>query len=181
MIGRARRRRKQGDDDINITAFMNLMVILVPFLLITAVFSRLTILELNLPAAESEATQTEQLLNIEVIVRKDQIQIADRGTGLLQALPNIDGGHDLKGLTTYLQLIKQKYPQKTDATVLLESDTNYDTVVQVMDAVRAIVVDVGGKPTQAALFPDISIGDAPEAAPLPVPVATTAAPIGGAS
>ena len=57
MIGRARRRRKDGDDDINITAFMNLMVILVPFLLITAVFSRLTILELNLPAAESEATQ----------------------------------------------------------------------------------------------------------------------------
>jgi biopolymer transport protein ExbD len=181
MIGRARRRRKDGDDDVNVTAFMNLMVILVPFLLITAVFSRLTILELNLPAAESEATQTEQLLNIEVIVRKDQIQITDRGTGLLQALPNVDGGYDLKGLTTYLQLVKQKYPQKTDATVLLESDTNYDTVVQVMDAVRAITVEVGGKSIQAALFPDISIGDAPEAAPLPAPVAATPAAVGGAS
>ena len=181
MVGRARRRRKGDEDDINITAFMNLMVILVPFLLITAVFSRLTILQLNLPAAESQPTETEQLLNIEVIVRKDQIQITDRGTGLLQALPNVAGNYDLKGLTTYLQLVKQKYPQKTDATVLLEPDTSYDTVVQVMDAVRAITVDVGGKPTQAALFPDISVGDAPDAAPLPPPVAAAPVAAGASS
>ena len=89
MAGLARRRRKSGEDDINITAFMNLMVILVPFLLITAVFSRLAILQLNLPAAESEPTETEQLLNIEVIVRKAELQITDRGTGLLKALPNL--------------------------------------------------------------------------------------------
>jgi biopolymer transport protein ExbD len=181
MVGRARRRRKSDQDDINVTAFMNLMVILVPFLLITAVFSRLTILQLNLPAAESEPTETEQLLNIEVIVRKDQIQVADRGTGLLQALPNVGDSYDLKGLTTYLQLVKQKYPEKTDLTVLLEPDAQYDTVVQVMDAVRAIVVDVGGKQVQAALFPDISVGDAPDAAPLPAPVAAAATPAGGVS
>lgn len=170
MAGLARRRRKSGEDDINITAFMNLMVILVPFLLITAVFSRLTILQLNLPAAESEPIETEQLLNIEVIVRKAELQIADRGTGLLKALPNVEQGYDLAGLTQYLQLIKQKYPEKTDATVLLEPDTEYDTVVQVMDAVRAITVESGGKMVQAALFPDISVGDAPDAAPLPPPV-----------
>lgn len=170
MAGLARRRRKSGEDDINITAFMNLMVILVPFLLITAVFSRLAILQLNLPAAESEPTETEQLLNIEVIVRKAELQITDRGTGLLKALPNVEKGYDLEGLTQYLQLIKQKYPEKTDATVLLEPDTEYDTVVQVMDAVRAINVESGGKLVQAALFPDISVGDAPDAAPLPPPV-----------
>lgn len=38
--------------ELNITAFMNLMVILVPFLLMTAVFTHLTILELNLPKAQ---------------------------------------------------------------------------------------------------------------------------------
>lgn len=45
-----RRKRMQETVELNITAFMNLMVILVPFLLITAVFSRMTVLELNLPA-----------------------------------------------------------------------------------------------------------------------------------
>jgi biopolymer transport protein ExbD len=172
MIGRARRRRSD-DGELNITAFMNLMVVLVPFLLITAVFSRLTILQLNLPGEATATTEPEQVLNIEVMVRKDQIQIADRGTGLLKALPNLPQGYDLAGLTDYLQLIKQKYPAKTDATILLEPDTAYDVVVQVMDSVRAVTLEQDGKWQQAELFPDISVGDAPVAAPLPNPVPVT--------
>ncbi len=157
-----RRHDRKEADEMNITAFMNLMVILVPFLLITAVFSRLTILQLNLPAESTQAVETEQVLNIEVIVRKDGIQIADRGTGLLKALPDgAAGQHDLKGLSEYLQFVKQRYPQKTDATVLLEADTPYDIVIAVMDAVRAYTAQQDGKFLQAELFPDISIGDAP--------------------
>jgi biopolymer transport protein ExbD len=175
MIGRSRRRRAEADE-LNFTAFMNLMVVLVPFLLITAVFSRLTILQLNLPGDAAAAQETEQVLNIEVIVRRDSIQIADRGTGLLQALPSGPQGYDLAGLTRYLQLIKQKYPDKTDATVLLEPDTAYDVVVQVMDAVRAVSVQQEGRWLQAELFPEISVGDAPDAGPLPQPVPVPAAP-----
>jgi biopolymer transport protein ExbD len=187
MIGRSRRKRRGEAQELNVTAFMNLMVVLVPFLLITAVFSRLTILQLNLPGDAAATTELEPTLNIEVIVRKDQLQIADRGTGLLKALPNGAAGMDVAGLTGYLQLIKQKYPDKTDATVLLEPDTAYDVVVQVMDAVRAVTLQQDGKWMQAELFPDISVGDAPDAAPLPnavpvVPAARVAAPrAGGAS
>jgi biopolymer transport protein ExbD len=176
MIGSARRRRRLADDELSITAFMNLMVILVPFLLITAVFSRLTILQLNLPGEATATTEPEQVLNIEVIVRKAEIHIADRGTGLLKALPNLPDGYDVKGLTDYLQLIKQKYPDKTDATILLEPDAKYDTVVQMMDAVRAVTLQQDGKWQQAELFPDISVGDAPDSAPLP-PAAGAAAKV----
>jgi biopolymer transport protein ExbD len=163
MLRAIKRRHDRKDaDEMNITAFMNLMVILVPFLLITAVFSRLTILQLNLPAESTEALENEQVLNIEVIVRKGSIQVADRGTGLLKALPDsATGQHDLKGLSDYLLFVKQKYPQKTDATVLLEPDTSYDTVVQIMDTVRAYTAEQDGRFLQAELFPDISIGDAP--------------------
>jgi len=181
MIGRARRKRSGDPEELNVTAFMNLMVALVPFLLITAVFSRLTILQLNLPGEATDTTEMEQVLNIEVMVRKDQIQIADRGTGLLKALPNQPSGYDLKGLTDYLQLIKQKYPDKTDATILLEPSAAYDTVVQVMDAVRAVTLQQDGKWQQAELFPDISVGDAPEAAPLPRAVPSAAVPAASGS
>ena len=51
---RGGRHHRNDTAELNITAFMNLMVILVPFLLITAVFSRLAILELNLPGSSSE-------------------------------------------------------------------------------------------------------------------------------
>lgn len=176
MMGRSRRKRRGEVDELNVTAFMNLMVVLVPFLLITAVFSRLTILQLNLPGEATASTENEQALNIEVIVRKDQLQIADRGTGLLKALPNGPRGMDVAGLTDFLQLIKQKFPDKTDATVLLEPDTSYDVVVQVMDAVRAVMLQEGGKWRQAELFPDISVGDAPEAAPLPAAIGAPVVP-----
>jgi biopolymer transport protein ExbD len=161
MISRSYRlRHRAGADEMNITAFMNLMVVLVPFLLLSAVFSRLTILQLNLPGEATPATETVQL-QLEVIVRKDMIDVADRGTGLLKRLPDVASGHDYKGLNDYLQTVKSQFPQKTDASILLEPETSYDTVVQAMDAVRSFTAIEGGTARMAELFPEISIGDAP--------------------
>lgn len=163
MIRRsARRRARGGDEEMNITAFMNLMVILVPFLLITAVFSRLTILQLNLPGdADPQQVDTELVHNWEIMVRKGGIDVADRATGLLRAFPVTPTGYDLVALNAFLKELKARYPEKTDATVLLEPDASYDTVIQVMDAVRSFTVEQDGKFMQAELFPAISVGDAP--------------------
>lgn len=157
-----RRRRSQDPGDINITAFMNLMVILVPFLLITAVFSRVTILELNLPAAAGQAQQDKpQGFQLEVIVRTDGIEVGDRDGGLVKHLPLKDDDHDYEQLSQLLQQIKARFPDKLDVTLLLEPDTDYETVVQVMDSVRTARVVQAGSVISAELFPEISIGDAP--------------------
>ncbi len=162
MKRRWRRRRQTEQAELNITAFMNLMVILVPFLLITAVFSRTAVLELNLPGPGSEATvEEEDAFNLEVAVREARIDVSDRNTGLLKSFPNSDEGYDLDGLQEFLQQIKVRYPDKNDATVLLEADIVYDTLVQVMDTVRvAPIEDVAGG-GYGELFPEIAIGDAP--------------------
>ena len=93
---RSRRGSRHHDHDtaeLNITAFMNLMVILVPFLLITAVFSRLAILELNLPGSSNEpADPQEQTFQLEIIVRMGQIEVGDRNQGLLGVYPNSEKG-----------------------------------------------------------------------------------------
>ena len=88
-------RRNIETAELNITAFMNLMVILVPFLLITAVFSRLAVLELNLPGSSTEpAEQQELVFQLEVIVRQDKIEVGDRNQGLLGVYPNSADGKD---------------------------------------------------------------------------------------
>jgi biopolymer transport protein ExbD len=157
-----RRRLMQEPPDINITAFMNLMVILVPFLLITAVFSRMTVLELSLPAAaEHEQNIQQPKFNLEIIVRGDNIAVGDRDGGLLRRIPMKDGEYDYEQLSLLLRQIKARFPEKLDATLLLESDTPYDTLVQVMDRVRVVQVVEAGSVQSAELFPDISIGDAP--------------------
>ena len=162
MRSKWRRRRKVETPDLEITAFMNLMVVLVPFLLITAVFSRLAIIELNLPA-ESTVAAEEPKFQLEGTVRKDGLEVGERTNGLLTRLPRDGEGYDLRGLASYLQRVKASYPEMTNATVLLEPDVPYDTLVQVMDALRAFEAKEGGKVVQAELFPDISIGDAPVA------------------
>jgi biopolymer transport protein ExbD len=165
MILRRRggRRSNDGTAELNITAFMNLMVILVPFLLITAVFSRMTILELNLPGSSTEPVDPEeQTFQLEVIVRKDRIEVADRNQGLLGVYPNLPGGEqDYESLSAKLLELKARYPKKTDASILLEQDIAYDTLVQVMDRVRLSENVEGESVVRGDLFPDISIGDAP--------------------
>jgi biopolymer transport protein ExbD len=160
------RRRNVETAELNITAFMNLMVILVPFLLITAVFSRLAVLELNLPSSSSEAVEPqEQTFQLEVIVRADKIEVGDRNQGLLGVYPNAAGGeYDYAALSAKLAELKDRYPSKTNASILLEADIAYDTVVQVMDRVRIEESIEGDSVVRNELFPDISIGDAPVSA-----------------
>jgi hypothetical protein len=64
-------------------------------------------------------------------------------------------------LNDYLHTIKTQYPLVTEASILLEQDTAYDKLIHTMDAVRIITSDASGKPAKYALFPDVSIGDAP--------------------
>lgn len=161
-IRRRHGRRNVETAELNITAFMNLMVILVPFLLITAVFSRLAILELNLPSSSTEpAEQQELVFQLEVIVRDSRIEVGDRNVGALGIYPKEDGGYDFDALSTKLAEIKQQYPEKTDASILLEPDISYDTLVQIMDRVRVEEVVQEDAIVRNDLFPDISIGDAP--------------------
>lgn len=133
-----------------------------PFLLITAVFSRITIMELNLPTGVGSSSPQDIKMSIEVIVREKGLEIGN-GRRVLARFPKQEDEYDLKSLSEYLLKLKAKFPDKTDATVLMEPNIEYDYLVLVMDAVRsAEVVQEGQEEIEkVALFPDISIGDAP--------------------
>ncbi len=163
---RARRLRKRGAE-LEVTAFINLVVVLVPFLLSTAVFTRLSVLELTLPAQTSGVEQLKaEDLKLEIVIRPDALEVGDRLGGLIQRIPIGAQGHDTAALSTLMQQVKAKFPSATAATVLAQPDTPYDLLVQVMDAVRETppVHGAGAKAPRTALFPDLSIGDAPVAA-----------------
>lgn len=145
------KRRTREAPELDITTFLNLMVVLVPFLLISAVFSRVTILELSVPTAAGSAALAQPDFSIEVIVRKAGLELAN-GSSVVAAIPKKDDQYDLKKLSEMLSRLKVDYPQKDDATVLMEPQIEYDHLIQVMDTVRG---------TEPILFPNISIGDAP--------------------
>jgi len=165
MKRRWRKKHSGGPPELDITAFMNLMVILVPFLLISAVFSRITILDLDLPASaqQQDNRKEPEQLQLEVIVRKDSIEIGDRKRGLLKQVQVAPDGSHLQKVSDMLQQIKARFPDKRDITLLLESDIAYERLVEMMDTLRIAQVEQEGETINAELFPAISIGDAPVA------------------
>jgi biopolymer transport protein ExbD len=157
------RRRTNEVPELDVTTFMNLMVVLVPFLLITAVFSRITIVELSLPTASNTPPAAEQPFRVEVMVRQAGLEIGN-GTDIIAALPKgADEAYDLAKLSEHLMALKRAYPDVVDASVLLEPEIEYDHLIQVMDTVRTAEVHEEGSPeiTRVALFTEIAIGDAP--------------------
>jgi biopolymer transport protein ExbD len=161
-----RRHRKKGRREetpgLDVTTFLNLMVVLIPFLLISAVFSRVTIMELSVPTSAGGSVSKTPNFAIEVIVRKAGLEIAN-GMSVEAAIPKKDGQYDMDMLSKMLMRLKARYPEKEDATVLMEPEIEYDYLIQVMDLVRGANVLVEGSEEigKMVLFPDISIGDAP--------------------
>src|SRR5574341_46361 len=166
-----RRHNKRGreesfDTDImhllNLTPMMDIFTVMVVFLLITAVFTRITIMELSVPTNAGGSALNTPNFAIEVIVRKAGLEIAN-GSSVQAAIPKKDDQYDMQMLPEMLTRLKALSPEKEDATVLLEPDIEYDHLIQIMDAVRGAAVQAEGSEEvkKAVLFPNISIGDAP--------------------
>ena len=158
---RSRRLRKTAPH-LEITAFINLIVVLVPFLLSVAVFTRLAVIDMSLPAQNAGAEQLKaDNLQLEVVMRANAIEVGDRIGGLIKRIDRNATGHDLATLSAVMLQLKTRFPDKKEASVLAEPNTPYEQLVQVMDAVRASRTLQGRKVVTAELFPNISIGDAP--------------------
>ncbi len=156
------KRKREETPELDVTTFMNLMVVLIPFLLISAVFSRVAIMELSVPTSAGGAALNAPNFAIEVIVRKAGLEIAN-GSSVQAEIPKKNNRYDMQMLHEMLMRLKAVYPEKEDATVLMEPDIEYDYLIQIMDAVRGDDVRVEGSEEvkKIVLFPHISIGDAP--------------------
>jgi|SRR5262245_17855248 len=179
---RKRYGRPRKQTELLLVPMIDIFTVLVTFLLMTAVFSRITIVELDLPSANSQAV-SQPSFRLEVIVRKEGLELTN-GSALIATLPLVEGKYDLKTLSELALSLKRDYPEADDASVLLEKDIAYDHLIQVMDTIRSAEVPAdeaaalaGPQPQQApkseertnaptapvriALFTDIAVGDAP--------------------
>lgn len=157
------KRREHEEKELEITTLLNVMVVLISFLLLTAVFTQITIQELKLPAqAGGGAAPLKPPVVVEVIVRKNSLQISN-GKSVTETIPSLDKKYDYKKLSQSLLLIKSENKDKDDITVLMEPDIDYESLIAVMDAVKVAEIHTPGKekPSKFVLFPSVSIGDAP--------------------
>jgi biopolymer transport protein ExbD len=155
-------RRKHPAVELNITAFMNLMVVLVPFLLMTAVFTHIAIIDLNLPppGAADKQQPKQPPYELRVTIRSDMLVISDNRIGGIKRIPTKAGKHDFASLRQTLKQVKARLPEHSNITILAEQQTPYDDLIRTMDSSRSYRAQVDGEWVFAELFPEISIGDA---------------------
>ncbi len=149
--------------ELNITAFLNLMVILVPFLLITAVFSRMTVLELTLPPANSQSVEQEKIdLQLQMIIRPMSLELRDASLGRLKIFEIKQNSVSWKPILDLLVQIKQRFPEETAISLLLDPSVPYSRLIEVMDHVRSTEIVNVTTLEEVELFPTIAIGKAPQ-------------------
>jgi len=142
-----------------VTAFLSLMVILVPFLLITAVFSRMTILEIQTAPGDSSGSSQPDPLQLLVVVRKGFFDVSYRGLEKAQRIARTSNGSELAALATLADKLKARFPQSLEATVLVEPQISYDIVVQVLDVIRIGMHRVGDIVEPLERFPLVALGE----------------------
>jgi biopolymer transport protein ExbD len=149
-------RRTHKAVELLLVPMIDIFTVLVTFLLMTAVFSRITILQLDLPSSAS-GPASEPKFRLEVIIRENGLQLTN-GNALISEIPKVNGEYDLKALSEQALSLKQERPDVNDASVLSEPRIPYDDVIQVMDAIRSAEVSKG---TRVQLYTNVAIGDAP--------------------
>lgn len=162
---------------LDIRPVMNLMVVLIPILLYSAEFVKLSIRELNLPPASTtgdkntagDLNEKEKRFQLTVILSKDGFYIGNRAGYLTgeanvegePAIPiNEDGSYDFKKLQEQLIEIKDKmkgqgFVDEKSVIISAEADIEYKHIIKAVDYVT-MYEDAEGKVVE--LFPQINIG-----------------------
>lgn len=165
------KKRVRTEAELDITSFMNLMIILVPVLLMSMVFSHVTVLDLRLPDLADDAASAdnqEENQALELVILADRFVVNFPAGTPLKTVAQKDGEYDYPLLSDVLQEVKrllaEKDIEKRDIFILSQADTDYQTLVRTMDTVRSFKAVVAASVVDAELFPEISLGDAPETA-----------------
>lgn len=180
MTNRNRRNRLQEEADLDITPFMNLMIVLVPVLLLSMVFTRITVIDLQLPEAAGKTTEDLQRQQVELVLGTNGLAVNFPEGVLLREIPNIEVAADATAaqgsvstpdyelLSNVLQELKRhlrtQNADRRSINFLIADGTPYADLVAAMDSVRSYKTVVATSVVDAELFPDIAFADLPEGA-----------------
>ena len=173
-------RRDRKPAELLLVPMIDIFTVLVTFLLMTAVFSRIAIMQIDLPSSAAPKP-TEPQFRLEIIVRQDGFELSD-SKQTLGTIPKVGDAYDLNALSERVLEVKREHPTSEDASVLSEPKVPYDELVQVMDAIRSAELpatdelvagqvvpaapagapgDGAPRTVKVALFANIALGDAP--------------------
>ncbi len=159
-LGRRPRRSDDEDTEINMVPIMNMFLVLIPFLLMSASFLHLKAINTSVPVQAERTAEpaSEPAVKVTVVVeiQRKQLRVSalsdapeagDLG-GLSRSIArDRDGAYPFEELAGHLAGIKQRYPASDTMLVIPENSVLYETIIQAMD--------VGRRSGDDVLFPNV--------------------------
>lgn len=129
---------RSANVDVNIVPFIDLMSVLVIFLLITAVWTQVSMIQIgsSIYGKRTNEEKVEPPPRAEIPFRMD---IKDFGYKVIVGrqeitVPKAGGEYDLTKLIVELKKIKEIYPDKQDCVVTMSDSLAYVNLIDGMDA-----------------------------------------------
>ncbi len=144
---------RQTNVDLNIVPFIDLMSVLVIFLLITAVWTQVSMIQIG-SSMYGKRTHDDPVeippqadISFRLDVRSDGFRVVIGRQ--VERILKVDGEYDIPNLMVELNRVKELYPEKVDAVITVEDPLPYKTLIWGMDALLAagfpqIAVATGG-------------------------------------
>ena len=167
-------RRDPEEVILNLIPIMNLFTALIPFLLLSAAFFHLSIIQITIPVASTETGETdiakeEDKITLQMDITATEFQLAAASDTLdpsiigrlKQNIPRIKGANDEAEKAMYDSLrdaaykIKGTYTASDTVIVTPDPEIPYEEVIHAMDAVREITIERGRMKSKVGLFPRV--------------------------
>src|SRR5258708_27092042 len=116
-------RRERKPAELLLVPMIDIFTVLVTFLLMTAVFSRIAIMQIDLPSSVA-AKPAEPKFRLEGIVREDGFELSD-GKQRIATIPKVGGAYDLNALAEHVLAEKHEHPNPEDVPVLSARNVPY--------------------------------------------------------
>lgn len=157
---RIKRREMEDDCEPNLTPIMNMFLVLIPFLLMSASFYHVKAVNTSIPilAESTEKAEADNSVSLTVVVelKKDALKVSvmsDQLTGdelnqfKAEYPMSSENTYSLDQLSNHLLGIKNKYPKSSTLILIPNEKTDYDTIIHAMDSAR--------RAGEVALFPNV--------------------------
>jgi biopolymer transport protein ExbD len=134
MSRRRKSYRRLVEAELVTLPFMSLFVVLIPMLLISAVFLHISVVDLSFPGDAQAAPPAEPPLALTVSIRDQAFVIEAEGE--VRQVVSRESGDPLGALTTGLAAIASNRPDQRSVTIVSLPETRYEDIIAVMDAAR---------------------------------------------
>ena len=123
--------------ELNLVPFIDLMSVLVTFLLITAVWSQVSMIQIGSSLYGKKNDQQQAVIppDADIVLKLD---IDPKGYVLTVGkqtinLPLVNNDFDEVGLVAQLEKTKQLYPKKVDGAIAMSDELPYERLIKGMD------------------------------------------------